>query len=102
MYEYSSYPAVVDFVMHDATFEAAGFVNDAFEEPGDRFGAKRALDRKTANVGEHQLLAIRLIDLDPMGFLQTSDLASHTRPLVQQPDEDFVDPVDVLSQIVKR
>jgi hypothetical protein len=102
MYDCSSYPAVVYFVMHNAPFEAAGLVNDAFEEAGDRFRTERALDREAPNVVEHQLLALRLIYLNALFFLQTAHLTGDTRPLVEQPHEDLVDTVDVFSQIVKR
>ena len=50
---------------------------------------------------QHVLLAVRLVDLDALLLLQPADLADAARPLVQQPHQHFVDPIDVLPQIVE-
>ena len=42
---------------------------------------------------------IRLIDLDVLLFLQPTDLADTSGPLVQQTHEHFVHTVDIASQI---
>ena len=54
-----------------------------------------------ANVRQHFFLPIGLIDLDALLLFQAADLADAARPLVQQPDQHLVDPVDVAPQIVK-
>src|SRR6185295_7076342 len=77
-------------------------VDDPLEQPRDRVGAERAFGRDAADVREHLLLALGLIDLDPELLLDPADLAGDARALVQQAHEHFVDAVDVVAQIVKR
>src|SRR2546428_2112608 len=91
-----------DFAVHHSALETARFIDDTFEQPRDGIRAERPLHRDVPHVLEHLLLALGLIDLDALRLLQAADLARHARALVQQPDEDLVHAIDVVSQIVKR
>src|SRR5207237_9058696 len=62
------------FAVHRPPLEPARFVDDAFEQPRDRVGAKRSLARAAAHVREHLLLALGLVTLDPLGLFDAADL----------------------------
>src|SRR5262249_45345196 len=78
------------FAVDDGPLEAPRLVDDPLEQPRDRVRPERALGGHAANVREHLLLAIGLIDLDAELLLDAPDLARHARPLVQQPHQHFV------------
>ena len=54
------------FAVYQTPLEPARFVDDAFEEPGDRVRPERPLRPELAHVREHLLFALGLIDLDPL------------------------------------
>src|SRR5438093_217346 len=85
-----------------AALEPPRFVDDAFEQPRDGVGTERSLRRDAAHVREHLLLALGLIHLDAELLLDPPDLARDAGALVEEPDEHFVHPIDVVAQIVKR
>src|SRR5262245_34188148 len=88
--------------VNHAALETPRFVDDAFEQPGDRVRPQRTLGRDPPHVRQHLLLALGLIHLHAELFLDAPDLARNAGALVEQPDEHLVDAVDVVAQIVKR
>src|SRR5207247_9804611 len=91
-----------DFPVHHPALQPPRLVDNPFEQPRDRVGSERTLDRDAADVIEHLLLALRLIHPDAQLLLHSSDLARHTGAFVQEPHQDFVHPIDVAAKIVKR
>ena len=87
----------IDAVVDDPPFEPARLVDDPLEEAGHRLAAERPFRGDASDVRQHFLLAVGLIDLDALRLLQAADLADAARPLVQQPNEHFVDTIDVLA-----
>src|SRR5262245_54602741 len=53
-------------------------------------------------MSEHLFFALRLVNLHAELFLQLADLARDPRTLVEQAHEHFVDPVDIVAEIVER
>jgi hypothetical protein len=88
-------------VVDHAAFETPRFVDDPFEQPGNGFRSEWSLGRYAPDVCQHLFFAIGLVDLQALLLLETADLTYAPRPLVQEPDEHFVDPIDVAPQIVK-
>src|SRR5207249_11264155 len=88
------------FAVNHPPFEAPRLVDDSFEQPPDRVGSERPLARDLPHVPEDVLLAIRLINLDAHFLFEPTNLADAPCSLVEQPDEHFVDAVDIRSQIV--
>ena len=85
----------------DSPLEPPRLVDDSFEQPTDRLWPERSFARHVAHMPEHVLLAIWLIDLDALLLFQLPDLADAPGPLVEQPDEHLVHPIDIASQIVQ-
>src|SRR4051812_39546540 len=81
--------------MNDTPLEPPRFVDNAFEQSCDGIRAEGAFPRYLAHVFQHILLAIRLIDLDPLCLLQFAHRAYAPGPFVEQADQDFVHPVDI-------
>jgi hypothetical protein len=52
-------------------------------------------------VRQHFFLSIGLVDLYSLLLFEAADLAHTARPLVQEPDQHLVDPVDVAPQVIK-
>src|SRR3954466_15888316 len=91
----------VFFLLHQPALEAARFVDDPLEEPGDGVGTERPFGGDAAHVQQHLLFALRLVNLDAELLLHAPDLARDARALVQQPHQDLVDPIDVVPQIIQ-
>src|SRR5262252_977100 len=93
---------VVKIPVDEPPLEAARFVDDALEQPRDRVGTERAFGCDAADVREHLLLAFGLIHLGADLLLEPADLTGHAGAFIQQADQHFIHPVDVVSQIVER
>jgi hypothetical protein len=50
---------------------------------------------------EHGFLPLRLVDIDAEFLLQPADFAGAACPLVQQPHQHFIHPVDVASEVLE-
>src|SRR5882672_1522062 len=87
--------------MYHATLETPRFVDDPFEQAGDRVRAERPFRRDAPHMRQHLLLPLGLIHLDAELFLDPADLARDARALVQQPDKHLVHSIDVVAQIVE-
>ena len=68
----------------------------------DRVGTERSFHGNAANVIDDFLLAFGLIDRHALCLLQPADFARDAGALVEQPDDDLVDAVDIPAKILKR
>src|SRR5688572_16063090 len=81
---------------------ATRFIDDAFENPDDRFGGERTsqLRRRLADAAEHLRFAFRLIDRQARLVLQASHFNGTRHAHVEQPYQLLVDHVDAGPQLL--